>query len=186
MILSEIMNERVEIIIKLETDLSHAPDLLAAFAIMAAEQDAKIDGTIQAVAKNETASYNSQLVSWVTDSATNMDIPVITRSTFATFVVTNKLDTMRNCNFLFNALSVHHIRREDPDKIKFPYIVGKKNAEMIRADRLSELNRRLEDGDMKIKRVGDHMIKLLGIVESSIYDTQPVKSNGLHLVPSIS
>ncbi|HUY53359.1 MAG TPA: hypothetical protein VMV24_02165 [Candidatus Dormibacteraeota bacterium] len=131
----------------------------------------------------EGINYNPELVSYIWDDVSKCDesesrdsegiVSVIPNDKLIAFAVNHGIASKQLCNRLINALyynvqHTHMAHNFDP-----MYHYPSANEVVLRADKLSELNRRIEDRYTSIYRVGEKSIQLLNDIERALIIDDP-------------
>ncbi|HEY5268468.1 MAG TPA: hypothetical protein VII94_05055 [Candidatus Saccharimonadales bacterium] len=166
-------NEKV--IVQFEVSPARRADVASTLASLAVPNSIKIvDNISDTTAKfleeiSEPIKYNPELVSHIWDHQTETMLPVILDERFIDFSVKYQLADKRTANLLLNALYWDAQRPHIGRPFSPMYRNTLTHETALRADKLSELNRRYEDNNLHIKGVGVRLQKLLSDVELLLY-----------------
>jgi ribulose bisphosphate carboxylase small subunit len=192
--MTEVGRNRLDIHMSVEVDPSKLPDILRVLGELGITTTVKavVFGSgvnhkreIESVAPAKGIKYNPELVSLVKDRLLGWEIPVISRQSFENFALLHDLDDAALSSRVFYCLSrrFNHGQMEDDERFSYMYAdtISLYSRAMLRADKFSELNRKLEDDAIYVRGIGTKSKRLLRDVERLLIVPEPEQNTDIRV-----
>lgn len=192
--MTEVTRSRLDINLSFEIDPLELPEIIRALGELGTATSVKavVFGSgvnhkreIESVAPSKEIKYNPELVSIAKDQLLGWEIPVISRDSFENFALLHDLDEVALSSRVFYCLlrRFNHGQLEDDER--FPYMYADTSRlhgrAMLRADKFSELNRKLEDDAIYVRGIGSKSKKLLRDVERFLIIPEPEQNTDIRV-----
>jgi len=186
--MTEVEKTIIDINIGLEIDSSKLPEILRALGELGTVTTTKVVafGSGRNSGKGvenvgpAIIKYNPDLVSFVEDKLLGWKIPVISKQSFEHFALIHRLDYATGCDRVFNCLARRFNHGQPQDHERFSYMYSETSrlygTAMLRADKFTELNRKLEDDAIYVRGIGQKSKKLLRDIERLLIIPKPEQS----------